>query len=230
MMTAPRVLAAVDFSDASARAVAVAGYLSQVCEGRLTLLHAESIDAPLYFTSEQLDHLERERQASRAAAQEAVARFGREHTPTSFSVDILDQAPLDAIVHASTTADLVVMGTHGRHGPARWWLGSVAERALHDIAKPLLIVRSELPPSVETLLARMVVLAENRLSGAKALEYAQSIAALDEALERTGATLVVVPSPRPGNGHWPGRYAELVVRCCAAPVLFIPELSEGASS
>jgi hypothetical protein len=89
----------------------------------------------------------------------------------------------------------------------------------------------------------MVVLAENRLSGAKALEYAQSIAArcggtvfdereaaIDEALERTGATLVVVPSPRPGNGHWPGRYAELVVRCCAAPVLFIPELSEGASS
>jgi nucleotide-binding universal stress UspA family protein len=242
-MTAPRVLAAVDFSDASARAVAVAGFITQACQGTLTLLHAESIDAPLYFTNEQLDHLERERRASRAAAEAAVARFGQEHTATPCSVVVVDQTPGEAIVHASATADLIVMGTHGRRGPARWWLGSVAERALHEVAIPVLVVRAEVPEPIETLLTRIVVLAASRSSGAGALQYARALAArcegtvsdergtaIDQALERTRATLLVVPSPQPKNGHWPGRYAELVVRCCAAPVLFIPELSEGATS
>jgi nucleotide-binding universal stress UspA family protein len=242
-MNAPRVVAAVDFSDASGRAVAVAGFIGQACEGQLTLLHAESIDAPLYFTTEQLDRLERERQAGRVAAQAAVERFGREHTPTSFSVVVVDRTPTEAIVEASVTADLIVMGTHGRRGPARWWLGSVAERAIHDLTKPLLVVRSDISQPIESLLARIVVLAERRGSGAQPLEYVRALAArcggsvfdergipIEQALERARATLAVVPAPQPVNGHWTGRYAELVVRCCAAPVLFIPELSEGATS
>jgi len=241
-MTAPHVLAAVDFSDASARGVAVAGFIAQACQGRLTLLHAEAIDAPLYFTSEQLDHLERERRASRAAAEAAVLRFGREHTPASFSVVVVDQTPVDAILQGSATADLIVMGTHGRQGPARWWLGSVAERAIHDISKPLLVVRSGVPHPLESLLARIVVLTERRGSGAQLLEYARALATrcggtvvdergapIEQALERTRATLAVVPAPRPGNGHWTGRYAELVVRSCNIPVLFVPELSGGPS-
>jgi nucleotide-binding universal stress UspA family protein len=240
--SAPRILAAVDFSDASARAVTVAGFLARVCHGRLTLLHAESMDAPLYFTSEQLDRLERERRASRAAAEAAVARFGRAHTPTSCSVVVLDQTPAKAIVHASATADLIVMGTHGRHGPARWWLGSVAERAIHDMSKPLLVVRSELPDPIEMLLARTVVLADSRSSGAHALEYARALAArcggtvfdergatIDQALERTRATLAVAAAPRSASAPWAGRF-ELLVRCCAVPLLFIPELSEGGAS
>jgi nucleotide-binding universal stress UspA family protein len=223
--------------------VAVAGFITQACQGTLTLLHAESIDAPLYFTNEQLGHLERERRASRTAAQAAVARFGQEHTATPFSVAVVDGTPGEAIAEASAAADLIVMGTHGRHGPARWWLGSVAERAIHDLPKPLLVVRSEIPQPIESLLARIVVLADRRASGDQTLEYVRSLAArcggavfdergapIEEALERTGATLVVVPAPRPGNGNWTGRYAELVVRCCAAPVLFIPELSAGGTS
>jgi nucleotide-binding universal stress UspA family protein len=241
--TAPRVLAAVDFSDASARAVAIAGFISQACRGRLTLLHAESVDAPLYFTSEQLDPLERERQTSRAAAQAAVAQFGREHTPMSFSVEVIEQPPVDAIVEASATADLIVIGTHGRHGPARWWLGSVTERAMHEVLKPLLVVRSELPDPIETLFARMVVLAESGSSGAHALEYARALAArcqgtvfdergatIDQALERTRATFAIVAAPHPGSAQWTGRFAELLVRGCAVPLLFIPELAEGGAS
>jgi len=243
MMTAPRVVAAVDFSAASARAVAVAGFVSEVCQGRLTLLHAESIGAPLYFTSEQLDRLESERHTSRSAAQAAVERFGREHTPVSFSAVVVDETPVQAILHASTTADLIVMGTQGRHGPARWWLGSVAERAIDDIRTPLLVVRSAVPHPTESLLARIVVLAERRGAGTQVLAYARTLAArcggavfdergapIEQALERTRATLAVVPAPQPGNGHWKGRYAELVVRCCDAPVLFIPERSGGGTS
>jgi nucleotide-binding universal stress UspA family protein len=135
------------------------------------------------------------------------------------------------------------MGTHGRHAPARWWLGSVAERSIHALPRPLLVVRSEVPHPVESLLARMVVLAERRGSGAPVLEYVRALAAryggsvfdergapIEQALERTRPTLAVLPAPQPGNGRWTGRFAELVVRCCAAPVLFIPESSEGGPS
>lgn len=38
--------------------------------------------------------------------------------------------------------DLVVIATHGRSGVSRWVLGSVAERLLHSICVPVLMVRA----------------------------------------------------------------------------------------
>lgn len=38
-------------------------------------------------------------------------------------------------------ADLIALTTHGRAGPSRWMLGSVAERVLRHAAVPLLVVR-----------------------------------------------------------------------------------------
>lgn len=39
-------------------------------------------------------------------------------------------------------ADLIVMGTHGRRGMARWMLGSVAERVARLVQSPLLLVHA----------------------------------------------------------------------------------------
>lgn len=36
--------------------------------------------------------------------------------------------------------DLIVMGTHARTGPTRWWLGSVAEYVVRHAACPVLVV------------------------------------------------------------------------------------------
>ena len=239
-MTIPEVvLAAIDFSDASARAVAVAGFVARACSARLTLLHAESIEAPVYFTSEQLDGLERERRASRAAAEASVARFGREHTPTSFSVVVHEQTPLEAIVRASASADLVIMGTHGRLGPARWWLGSVAERAIRDIQKPLLIVRANVPDPVDTLFARTVVLGASRSCGSTAKEYARLLATrcggalfdergmpVEQAIDRTRATIAVVARPHAWKEPHAANDADRLARSGTMPLLFIPEFPE----
>ena len=43
---------------------------------------------------------------------------------------------------ASTGAELIVMGTHGRSGMNRWMLGSVTERILRESPVPLLTVRA----------------------------------------------------------------------------------------
>jgi len=38
--------------------------------------------------------------------------------------------------------DVIAMSTHGRTGPARWLLGSVAERIVHNSKIPVLLIRA----------------------------------------------------------------------------------------
>jgi nucleotide-binding universal stress UspA family protein len=52
-----------------------------------------------------------------------------------------DRAPLDALVDASASTDLLVVGSRGLHGLAA--LGSVSERLAHRAACSVLVVRSE---------------------------------------------------------------------------------------
>lgn len=239
------IVVAVDFGDASARAVAVAGTIAARCPGAtLRLLHAESIDAPAYFTSEQLEELERQRHTITTQAEQFVFRFGRQHTSVPFVATVDSRPAVDAILAAAASANLVVMGTHGRHGPKRWWLGSVAERVLREIKTPLLIIRavdarhSALPDHV---FDRTLVHASAPLRGDAVLAFTRELTscvggtAMDEregliepALERTGATSLAAGVPEPRTAAWTSNYGEPLVRSCSVPILFVPECSEGA--
>ena len=52
--------------------------------------------------------------------------------------------PGEAIVDQAIdwNVDLVIMATHGASGLRRWALGSVADKVLHSINVPLLLVRA----------------------------------------------------------------------------------------
>ena len=39
--------------------------------------------------------------------------------------------------------DVIAMSTHGRTGPARWLLGSIAERVVHNSKVPVLLIRAQ---------------------------------------------------------------------------------------
>ncbi|MCB9112401.1 MAG: universal stress protein [Anaerolineales bacterium] len=39
--------------------------------------------------------------------------------------------------------DAIAMSTHGRTGPARWLLGSIAERVVHNSGIPVLLIRAK---------------------------------------------------------------------------------------
>ncbi len=52
------VLVAVDFGEASARALALAGVVASAFGARLRALHAERFEPPPYFTIEQIGRLE----------------------------------------------------------------------------------------------------------------------------------------------------------------------------
>jgi nucleotide-binding universal stress UspA family protein len=236
------VLVAVDFGAASAHAVAVGGAIAERCRGTLRILHAETMEAPAYFTSEQLEGLERQRHALKHQAEQFLAGFGRQHTSTPFSTAIGDWPPVDAILQESGAADLVVMGTHGRHGPKRWWLGSVAERVLRDMTGPLLIVRAEMDHPATALFERALVHAAAPLVGAHALDYARGLAEcfggeviddrqglIEPAIERVRATILIAATPEPQTAAWLSNYGEPLVRFCTVPILFVPEPAKGAS-
>lgn len=237
------VLVAVDFGDASAHAVAVGGLIAGKCGARLRLLHAEAIEAPPYFTSDQIEQLERQRRARRDQAAQFLERFARQHTTQSFSVAIADPPPAEAIARAADAADLVVMGTHGRRGPKRWWLGSVAERVLRDLGRPLLIVRAELKQPVAELFDRALVHAAAPLVGRCALQVAGDFSAVfggavfdgrhdpvEPAINRTRATILVAAVPKPPTARWLADYGEPLVRFSTVPILFVPETTAGVSS
>lgn len=63
---------------------------------------------------------------------------GSEH---NIARTILDEA-------VSARADLIVMGTHGRHGFKRFLLGSVAERVVRESPCPVLLVRGDSPSAI----------------------------------------------------------------------------------
>ena len=110
-------------------------------QAHLRALHAERFEPPPYFTIEQITRLEEERHVAQAAATDHLARFA---AASAYQVEslVVDAPPVDAILDASAGADLIVLGTHGRRGPGRWWLGSVAERVVRVAAIPVLVTRA----------------------------------------------------------------------------------------
>jgi nucleotide-binding universal stress UspA family protein len=228
-----RILVAVDFSDAAAAAVQAAGELARGFDGVLTALHAESFDAPPYFTREQITAIEKQRVSARHEAQRYLLRFTEPRARWPVTAVVAEAPPADAILDASRQQDLIVMGTHGRRGPARWWAGSVAERVVRDAQVPVLVIRGDSPDRAQLFDRISIVEGTAAFTGA-ARRYAQGLAAtFDGTLSTEGAasvrpaalknaTLIVLPQP---GVRWlqlfPGP-EERALRDCQRALLFVP--------
>jgi len=103
-----------------------------------------------------------------------------------FSVVVKSGTPAYEILEAADAADLLVMGTHGRSGFERLFLGSITEKVLRSTHRPVLTV----PPPVErpTSALYKTILCPIEFSSAstRALEYALSLA------EETDARLILL--------------------------------------
>lgn len=235
MSTSPSrtILVAVDFEEASGRAVAVAGGIAGRWPAKLVLLHAEALEAPVYFTHEQVESLAAQRRQLQAQAEAHLKAFGRRHTAVPFATVVEVKPPTPAILTHAASADLVVMGTHGRRGPSLWWLGSVAERVMRESDTPLLVVHAADDP--DAVFDRVCVCAEAPASGKDALALAAELAGpvsgtvTDRRSERVApdgapeATLLVVASPHDGDRTARSRVALSRLRTEAGSVLFVPE-------
>jgi nucleotide-binding universal stress UspA family protein len=226
------ILVAVDFGDASARALRVAGELARTFNSEVRALHAETLEAPPYFTSEQVRSIERQRRAARGEATRYLAAFAQQHAGVPIVPLISDAPPADAILHAGRDTDLIVMGTHGRRGPARWWAGSVAERVVRESPVPVLVVRAI--GTAAQPFKRITMIAVSGTFDGPARRYAKGLAtAFDGELSREpagsvraatlqDATLVVIAqAPRRTPIAFSGS-AEQALRSCRRPILFVP--------
>jgi nucleotide-binding universal stress UspA family protein len=107
---------------------------------------------------------------------------------------LLEDDPASAIVnYAERHADvaMVAMSTHGRGGLSRWIFGSVAEKVLHALSVPLLLVRSQegkiIPPELTAPEYKsLLVPLDGSAFAEQALKQAEEIAAA------TGARITLV--------------------------------------
>ncbi len=228
-----RILVAVDFGEAAAAAVRVAGELARRFEAELTVMHAESFEAPPYFTHEQITAIEKQRRAARKEAQRYLQKFSEPLAQRPVTAVVSDITPVEGILDAARGHDLIVTGTHGRRGPARWWAGSVAERVVREADVPVLVVRGG-DADAREVFERISVIAGTATFAGGARRYAAGLAqafggTVTQEDERTirpaalqSASLVVLSQPA---AKWLQLFsgpAERALRDCHRPLLFVP--------
>lgn len=140
MARPPRVLCPVDFSESSRHAMLVAGGLAAP-RGEITLLHV--IENESSYTGGLLDGGgavdKRATQLVETAADELRAKFD---VSVTTRIEIGNPAHFILRMLEDRAFDLVVVGSHGRTGIRRLFLGSVAERVVRHADCPVFVVRS----------------------------------------------------------------------------------------
>ncbi len=103
---------------------------------------------------------------------------------------------------------LVVMSTHGRGGISRWVMGSVADKVLHTIPNPMLLVRASVvgPASPETSVKSVVAPLDGSALSELAIPHAISMAA---ALSASITVLRVTPTMEHYRHELMGTTAEM---------------------
>jgi len=139
MIKFKNILVPTDFGDSSQRAVLLAIELAKAFGAHVTLLHVWSLPNTAYAEglSWPVDELEK---AAQTALDGELARVVKLHADTDavLRVGPAWERILDAVKERG--ADLVVMGTHGRRGLPRMFLGSVAEKVVRLAHVPVLTV------------------------------------------------------------------------------------------
>jgi nucleotide-binding universal stress UspA family protein len=144
------ILCPVDFSELSDLALKYAAVGARVFDATLEVFHTARFELPTYFTSAQIDALKRQHQAAQKQIKDFLrlhARkvLGQEAGRIRLQFETDDTHPVDALLAAArkSKAGLIVMGTHGRGGASRLWLGSVVENVVRQAEVPVFVVRQK---------------------------------------------------------------------------------------
>jgi nucleotide-binding universal stress UspA family protein len=140
-----RILHATDFSRASTTALKWAVDMAKANRARLTVVHVMAppslaLPGEGYVSPALYESLE---SSARAQANKRLAKVvARAKTAgVRANVLLLEGVPHERIARAARRADLLVIGTHGRSGLAKLFLGSVASRLVTLAPCPVLTVR-----------------------------------------------------------------------------------------
>jgi nucleotide-binding universal stress UspA family protein len=143
MLTIKKILAPVDFTETSARALDYAVDLASTLGAAVTVVHVYAIpvysfpDGVIITPPDTATHLSETAQKQLDAL---VSSHKRRQPPISGV--LLNGVAWEEIERFAKDRgmDLIVMGTHGRRGFARALLGSVAENVVRTSPVPVLLV------------------------------------------------------------------------------------------
>jgi universal stress protein A len=145
-MVSNHILVPTDLGEPAEQALDYACELASKLGATVHLLHVIGIQAlglpelGVAVTSSVVDGLISDNQRALDAlvtARRGRAKLGHVMLKTGDPRDVIEQTARELDV------DLIVMGTHGRHGVARALLGSVAEAVLRIAPCPVLVVRTK---------------------------------------------------------------------------------------
>jgi len=140
------ILVALDGSDCSHKALDVAVLLAKEQGARCTVCTVVDVvraAASMTFATGDIvnEWIAALNEDGRQIESEAIAKYA--DSGVTIETQVLEGYPPSALldVAKNTSADLIVMGSHGRTGLKRLWLGSVAESVVQEAMIPILIVR-----------------------------------------------------------------------------------------
>lgn len=140
-MTANKYLVPVDFSKTSTKALRYARELAKKSrKSSVLVLHViteSAVHVPFYLRKNFYDELKQ-------AAEKRVATLVKRNSMSDSDVVIVQAGdPADAIARQAVKSrvSMIIMGSRGRSGLKRLVLGSVAEKILSSVSRPVLIVK-----------------------------------------------------------------------------------------
>jgi nucleotide-binding universal stress UspA family protein len=145
-----RILVAVDASDTGERALQTAIRLAAEWQSQLRIVHAVDVvnvnlGAEFPDPAPMSNDIVKNGLNVLSSAEAKAATGGVAFETHLIKIEKLKQSISEAIAHEAEAwaADLIVIGTHGRRGLSRLFLGSVAEGVARAAATPVLLIRDQ---------------------------------------------------------------------------------------
>lgn len=179
-----RILVPTDMSDFGNLALHYGCFFRERLGSHLTLLFADEFYFPIEVLELPVGYYLENAPDSRRKLQEKLRDYAIKNCGTGTESLIVQDAPARAIINAAkqVRADLIVMGTHGRHGWRRALLGSVTESVLRETERPVLTVTPTLMEKNAEPAIRTVLCPVNFTHVAReALQHASALAAAFDA-------------------------------------------------
>lgn len=196
-MAISTILVGCDLSEGSDQALERAIPLAEQHGARIVLVHAQADDAPIAeVDNEVLEKIGEVSAAIRVAEARELATRMETITARGLKTDVISRVgpPGEILSQAALdeSADLIVIGTHGRTGISRFLIGSVAADTVRQATCDVLVCRGA---SAKALFQRPLIAVDFSPTSHKALAHGVEIAA-------PGAPLEVVHAWQLPAGSW----------------------------
>lgn len=139
------ILVPTDFGDSAELALDHAVELARTNKAHIVLLYVCPLPQLAAFDGAIVpngDVTEAIRDAGRRGLEQSIARVKKSGVEIRSLSSVGDPRGCILDVAKEVSADLIVMGTHGRRGISRWLMGSTAEAIVRTSSIPVLTVRA----------------------------------------------------------------------------------------